>query len=217
MRILNSKQLVCLSTVLALIVPPLMGLASTADASAQVTIEQASGDSAVATFHSVDSSGCVITDTFVFASVGEIHDPPGAPAEFQITGVGLSQFDQCQGLLLKTGLGSSRSALSFQLARDMSSATLSATVPVAEFVSGTTFNVSVSLNWTGTGDAAHQASNSHERAPGYTAQTHFNGTFRAGQASGSVSDGVTNYAVGPSIDVTFLEQSSNGEVSVQHN
>ena len=216
MRTLNSKQLVCLSTVLALIVLPLMGLASTADASAQVTIEQVSGDSALATFHSVDSSGCVITDTFVFASAGEIHDPPGGPAGFQVTGVAVSQFDQCQGLLLKTGLGTSNN-MSFQLARDMSSATLSATVPVDELVSGTTFNVSVSLNWTGTGDAVHQVSNSHERAPGYTAKTHFNGTFRAGQASGSVSDGVTNYAVGPSIDVTFLEQSSTGAVSVQHN
>jgi len=36
-----------------------------------VTIEQVSGDNAMAAFHRLDPSGCIITDTFVFASVGE--------------------------------------------------------------------------------------------------------------------------------------------------
>ena len=192
-----------------------IGLSSAAGASASVDIEQSSGDSALATFHSVDSSGCVITDTFVVGSVGEIHDPPGAPAEFQGAGVAVSQFDQCQGLLLKAGLGGSHT-VSFTLARDLSSATLSATVPVDELVSGTHFNVSVSITWTGSGDAVHQVSNTLVRVPGFTVHGHFNGTSRAAQAWGSVSDGVTNYAVGPSVDVTDLEQSSTGEVTVQN-
>lgn len=130
-------------------------------------------------------SGCIITDTFVFGSVGEIHDPPGGPADFQDAGVGFSQFDQCRGLLLKSALGSTSSS-SFSLANDLSSASLTARMIVDEFVSGTNFSVQVTIAWTGSGDSTHQVANSHIHLPGFNAKAHLDGNSRAAQASGSM-------------------------------
>jgi hypothetical protein len=194
----------------------LQSFCALAHASATVDIQQVSGDSAQATFHSVDSTGCIVTDTFVSASVGEVHTPPGGPAEVHAASVGISQFDQCRGLLLMSAVGSTESD-SFSFANDMSTASLTAMMPVDEFVSGTSFWVQVTIAWTGSGDSVHQVNNTHVRFPGFNAKTHFNGTSRQAQASGTVSDGQTNYTVGASIDVTDLEQTSVGQITVEHN
>jgi len=194
----------------------LQSLSASGQSKVAVTIEQVSGDSAVASFHSIDPSGCVITDTYVFGSTGEVHDPPGGPADFQVAGVGFSQFDQCRGLLLKTALGSTHS-LSFFLANDLSSASLTATTIVDEFISGTSFPVQVTITWVGSGDSVHQVSNAHVRLPGFNTKTHFNADTRTALASGSISDGQTEYAVGVSVDFTELEQSTSGQITIQHN
>src|SRR5262249_5721889 len=120
-------------------------LGALAHASATVDIQQVSGDSAQATFHSVDSTGCIVTDTFVSGSVGEVHNPPSGPADFQAVSVGISQFDQCRGLLLMSAAGTTDSG-SFSFANDMSTASLTATIPVDEFVSGTNFQLEVTIS-----------------------------------------------------------------------
>lgn len=64
----------------------------------------------------------------------------------------------------------------------------------------------------------HQVSNGFVHLPGFNTKTHFNGNTRAAQASGSISDGQTEYAVGFSVDeLTFLEQTATGQIVIQYN
>src|SRR5438105_4441327 len=78
-----------------------------ANAAAQVAVGQSSGTSVIASFESLDASGCVITDTFVFAGNGIFNNPPpGGPTPSTVAGIGISQFDQCSGLFTIAAVGS---------------------------------------------------------------------------------------------------------------
>jgi hypothetical protein len=184
-----------------------------AHAAAQVEVFRTSGNSVMASFHSLDASGCVITDASVFASDGTALIPPGGPAPFQGAGIAISQFDQCRQLLLLTGLGST-DAVNFQIAKDLTSATLSGTIPMDEFVSGTTIQISVNVTWVGNGTTVHQAATSHEAVPGFVEDGHGNGDMQDGQAAGVITDGTQNFAPGASVSAE-LQQNSSGTISVQ--
>jgi hypothetical protein len=185
-----------------------------ANAAAQVAVGQSSGSSVIASFESLDASGCVITDTFVFADSGIFNNPPpGGPTPSIVAGIGISQFDQCSGLLTIAAAGST-DQVSLNIATDLSTATLTGTIPVDEVVSGTTLYLTVNMKWTATADIVHQVSNSHVRVPGFVAAAHFNGDLRDGLASGSVSGSGQEFTPGVSISAQF-EQLVEGQVSVQ--
>src|SRR6266700_3725421 len=99
-----------------------------------------------------------------------------------------------------------------QLARPTSfSASLSATIPVCCDVFGNTFNLSVNLTWTSTSAIAHENSTFHFHSKGFTENAHFNADFRDANASGTVSDGTTNFTPSPSV---FAQTMSAKEVDV---
>ena len=185
-----------------------------AHAAAQIQVFRTSGNSVMASFHSLDASGCVITDASVFASDGTILTSPGEDLfRFRALGYATSQFDQCRQLLLLTGLGLT-GAVNFQIAKDLTSATLSGTIPMDEFVSGTTIQISVNVTWVGNGTTVHQVATSHERVPGFVEDSHGNGDMQEGGAAGVITDGTQNFAPGASVSAE-LEQNSSGTISVQ--
>lgn len=198
------------SLFLALIVPIAV---PKAHAAAQVNVFRFSGSSVIASFHSLDASGCIITDTFVFASAGTIYNPPGGPNPSQVTGVSVSQFDQCAGVLTRAAVGST-SDVNFQIAKDLSSAALSGTVPLDDVVTGTTILVTVNLTWTGSGNTVHQVFHGHLQLPGFVENDLFNGDMQDGQASGVISGAGENFAPGASVSAQ-LQQNTVGNITVQ--
>jgi hypothetical protein len=198
------------SLFLALIVPTAV---PRAHAAAQVNVFRFNGSSVIASFHSLDLSGCIITDTFVFASAGTIYSPPGGTDPSQVTGVSVSQFDQCAGGLTRAAVGST-SDVNFQIAKNLSSATLSGSFLLDDVVAGTTLQVTVNLTWTGNGNTVHQVSHGHLHLPGFVENDLFNGDMQDGQASGMISGAGENFAAGASVSAQ-LQQDTVGSITVQ--
>jgi len=130
------------------------------------------------------SSGCV--DTFV--SVG---------ADASTAGVFITQFDTCSSTLLKEAFGQTANP-DMQVDQNLRSASLHATIPVYDLVSNTTSPVAVNLTWTGGSLRMSEDSIFHMRGPGIIENGQFRGDFRPAVASGTVSDGVTNFTPDPS-------------------
>jgi hypothetical protein len=81
---------------------------------------------------------------------------------------------------------------------------LNTIIPVTDSVSGNTFDVSVNLTWASTSAISNQISTFHSHTPGFTTSGHFNATFREATASGTVSDGTTNFTPSQSVDAQIL-------------
>jgi hypothetical protein len=114
--------------------------------------------------------------------------------------VTIFQFDNCTGATLLAAFGQATlTDQAFQVNRELTSATLNATLQVTDVVAGSTSNVDVDLTWTGTGQLTRESDRFHLRAPGSIFQSRLNGTFRGAQASGSVSLGGVNLATQLSI------------------
>lgn len=162
--------------------------ASTARAApATVAKFKFSGPSAVAFFDNV--VGCV--ETTVDLDGFTVNNSSGAD-------IFIGQFDNCTQTVLLQAVGSTFSS-TFQVSKNLSSASLSATIPVFDAVSGNPlFNVSVSQTWTATGPLSIESSTSHFHTKGFTINSHFTGRFRNATASGTVSDGTTNFTPSPS-------------------
>ena len=155
------------------------------------------GLSAQANFDNVSPDGCI--DTFVF-----VEGAHGAA-------VFIGQFNLCTNTQLLAASGSTTNS-TFQIDKKLTSASLiAATIPVFDSVSGTTFNVSVSMAWTSTSPIGHENSTFHFHTKGFTENGHFNADFRDAVASGTVSDGTTNFTPSPSV---FAQTMSAREVDV---
>jgi hypothetical protein len=66
-------------------------------------------------------------------------------------------------------------------------------------------DVSVDLKWIGTGELSRRNSHTHYHSPEFKDNWHCNGAWRAATATGSVSDGVTNFTPAPA---TWAEMST---------
>jgi hypothetical protein len=193
--------------VLALLAAP-----ATAGASAS-QVFKSTGDDVTVVFSNTDPTGCVVTTAVVNAGAGTVHISPGPPDSTQGVGVAITEFNVCTGVSL-VNAGGATTDLTFTMAKDLSSALVVATVVVDDVNAGTSYPVSVNLTWTATGDAVHDSINSTVVIPGGTVQhTSFNGEFRPGSASGTVSDGTTNFTPVPSTSAE-LQTSRDIQVTV---
>ena len=173
------------------------------------------GSVAFATFQSTDSTGCIVTQVFIGDSLETVHDPPGGPQYVPVLTVEVDQFNLCNQTALLSGQGITNTFTS-SIANNLSSASLSATVGLFDFISGNNLNnVTFNLNWTGTGDVQHGSSVVHFNADGTTVIAHSIGAFRSGQASGTVSDGTTNYTPLPDNSATF-ENNHDATITITH-
>jgi hypothetical protein len=161
--------------------------ASTARAAPATVVKfKFSGPSVVAFFDNV--VGCV--ETTVNLDGFTTNNSSGAD-------VFIGKFDNCTQTVLLQASGSTSSP-TFQVSKTLSSASLSATIPVFDEVSGKMFNVAVSQTWTATGPLSIESSTFHIHTQGFTTNSHFIGKFRNATASGTVSDGTTNFTPSPS-------------------
>ena len=167
------------------------------------------GLSAVAFFDNLSPDGCI--DTFV--DVDGSQNPVGKQT-FSSADVFIGKFDNCMGTLLLLAFGSTFNP-TFQVSNKLDSASLSATISVFDEVSGTTFNVSVSTTWMATGPLSHEIGSFHFHTKNFIENFHFNDAFRDASASGTVSDGTTNFTPSPSV---FAQTASfkSGDVTISH-
>ncbi len=163
------------------------------------------GLSAQADFDNLSPDGCI--DTFVFVDGSQ---NPAGKQTFSSADVFIGKFNLCTNTPLLEASGFTLNP-DFQIDKKLLSASLNTTISVTDFVSGNTFNVSVSMAWTSTSAIAHENSTFHFHTKGFTENGHFNAAFRDADASGTVSDGTTNYTPSPSI---FAQTMSAREVDV---
>ena len=172
----------------------------------------AAGKATVFKFHSLtafadfdSTSGCIET----FAEVDGTQSDTSPEADVYI-----AQFDNCTGTLLLEAFGSTFNP-TFQVGGKLASASLSATISVFDDVSNTTFPVSVSMTWTATGALSHEIGSQHFHTKNFIENFHFNDTFRDASASGTVSDGTTNFTPCSSVFAQIASFKS-GDVTISH-
>jgi|GEM_PF-1387027 len=177
-----------------------LGLSTVANAEHVFHLKQQVAD---AYFSSTDTSGCVSTDVSVVASESIQRFPPDKGEPSSGVFVSISQYNYCEGTQLLSadnGYGGMQLAdQTFQVSANLDSATLNARTYVEDYVSGTAFEVSINLTWTGTGSLGRTRLNSFTRTPGCKMITHQNGTFRPVEASGAVTLEQTNVTPEPPV------------------
>lgn len=171
------------------------------------------GKSAVAIFSS-DLSECSYSDVYVLGTEELFQNPPHAKTASSGVFVFISQYDACTNteLLVAEGTASLEEA-GFQINRKLDSATLQATIPVYDHVSGTSFDVFVDLTWTGVGPLGHQNSTSHFHSADCSINNRSNNSFRSSEASGIVSSVSTNFTPAPAFSAS-LSYAQTGDVVV---
>ena len=169
--------------------------------------------SAAAFFSSTDPSGCINTGGSVFAFEDISHSPPGPGRSSSAVLIDIFQHDFCTDthLLSASGVAELTSA-EFQVAGNLTSATLHVTVPMTNSVSGTTFDVTIDLTWTNTSSIGHQSSHLKTNFQGCHVNLKNNSAFRFAEATGTVSDGTTNFTPSSSTEATIFF-AKGGEIS----
>jgi hypothetical protein len=161
------------------------------------------GPDASAIFGSVSSNGCLFTSAEMqpFQSLTR----PGNVTSQSVL-VLMSVFDACGGLQVMgaSNFDSTAQDLNFtgtiQFGSQLSTARVSGTATMFDSFSNTTFIATIDVTWQGYGPTTRSFDSSHFRAPGVIVNQHFNGTSRAAEASGVLSDGSANFAATPTLD-----------------
>jgi hypothetical protein len=199
------KTTIKLLTVLALVLATFMQH-STASAA---EIFKFRGKGVEAFFSSADPSGCIVTEVYAFANEGVFQSPPSGGSPTTGISINISQYDYCTGTqLFAPGPTSPFTVPDLQVDRKLNSATLNATVEIYNFVSGTWVDFFVNLTWAGIGPLSREGSHSNFHSPGCIINSRFKGTSRFAEASGSVSDGTTNFTPAPSVDARIFSARS---------
>jgi hypothetical protein len=173
------------------------------------------GQFATAVFQTVDSSGCIKTFVTVIAEDHRIKQAGPPEATLRAT-IELLQLDSCSGKLLLSALGvATLTPDQFQIDTQFNAATLNATIEVTDFVSGNTFPVDVSVSWTGSGDIVREKDHVHLKEPGFKLNARSIGTSRNAIASGTVSDGTTNFTPEPAVSAE-MGSTKSGAVVIIH-
>lgn len=175
------------------------------------------GPSALASFSSVDPSGCISTSVFVIASDAVLQDTPGQPTEATFASVSVFQYDACTGISLLDASGSTSLAEpDFLVGTKLKSATLNTTVRLFDYLSGESFDVSISLNWSASGPLTSQISTSHFHSSACIINTRSVGTLRSAVVSGNISNGRTNFTPEASYDASiWMVRSGNVVIGCQ--
>ena len=208
MKITHITARLCVLVGLVLAIGALAVLAAppTARAAPETpTIVKFNGQSAVAEFDTV--SGGV--ETFVLVAGTQ---PSGASSPQVVVVVG--QFDVTTGTTLLFASGSTSTAM-VQFGPNLSSATASATVLLTDSVSGGSFSVAVNVGWTASAPLIHQNNTTVSHTTGFTSVFHSNAGLRDANASGTVSDGTTNFTPSPSVLAQILRVNS-AQITITH-
>jgi len=173
-------------------------------------------NSATADFGSVSSDGCIFTEAFIQAFDSLTH--PGK-VNTQSVFLFVSSFDNCNNVQLEAASNSdpTTGAPSFtgtiQFGSKLTTAQVNGTATLFDFIANTTRTATIQLTWQGFGAITHSIDSSHFHAPGFLVNSHFNGTSRAAEVSGTLSDGTTEFAAAPSLTAE-LDNAKSGTVLI---
>jgi hypothetical protein len=149
----------------------------------------------------VSNEGCISTNVSLFAAAESFHNPPGPAEPSWLLSIDIFQLDTCafQTLVSASGNTTTSAEIEVKGGTSLSSATLSATIPVFDSVSQSSFDVSLDLLWTGTGELFYGNTHGFNRFPTSMNAFHSVGSQRDAQVSGTVSASGTNFTPTPSI------------------
>ena len=185
-----------------------------APASAETMHFKVRGQEAVAAFSSIDSTGCILTSAFVAAIDADVKTSPGPGEPDSRSFVIVSRYDRCTHVELLDAFGENTAlpADAFVIS-ELESATLLATIDVVDQVSGTSFPLSLDLNWTATGETGRVRDHYQLKTPAFSVNAKFNATSREASATGTISDGSTNYTSTPA-DFALLNSIKAGALEI---
>ena len=171
-------------------------LSTASAASGKVAVVNLRGPLVNAYFTSTDPSGYIETDTFVTAQRDTYQELPGRGTTTGTGAVSIFQYDSCTdtSLLQAVGETDSLGATELQISRQLDWAWMRTTVTMTNIDTGDLFDVNVNVSWVGTSDIVRDTENTNDR---YSLDCHvlnrWKGSGRTAEASGTVTDGVTNY------------------------
>jgi hypothetical protein len=164
-------------------------------ANTKVTVENLRGPLINASFSAIDPSGCIETDTFVTANRPTDQLLPGRGTTTGIGAVSIFVNNSCTDTSLQAvGQTDTLSATDFQVSNQLDWASLRKTITVTNIDTGATFDVSVNVALVGTSVIVRDHSNTNDfYGGGCHVLNRWKGSGRTADASGVVSDGVTNF------------------------
>jgi hypothetical protein len=163
----------------------------------KVTVENLRGPLVNAWFSATDPSGCIQTETFVTANRPTDQHLPGRGTTTGVGAVGIFEYDTCTDTVLLDAVGQTDTlgAAELQISNQLDWASLHTTITVTNIDTGDAFDVSVDVAWVGTSDIRRDHSNTNDLYPGGChVLNRWKGSGRDADASGTVSDGATNFA-----------------------
>jgi hypothetical protein len=170
--------------------------------------------SVFASFSDIDESGCVYTDVFVYASTQMTHEPPGTGTWTPTVGITLQQDNICTHTIFN-GYGSApldKAELQFQ--GNLDSATLTKTVSIINWWTGeTAFDVDIDLTWTATSAIKSESIHREVRSENYHLTENVVRSVRFATASGTISNGTTNFTPQPAVEETNISFVKQGSIS----
>lgn len=148
-----------------------------------------------ANLSSVDDSGCVVTQMFVYAFDSLSKNPPGPGEKSSFVYLSMQQFDICTNFGLLYAEGSAwldDDALVISGKQDQ--ATLDATISMFEWYSQTSWEADIDLTWIGTGALIREKHHDQYVFPGCQIRNRWTGLSREFvESSGTISNGLTNF------------------------
>lgn len=170
-----------------------------------------------AAFSWTDPSGCIETDTFVNAN-NEVAHQSVEGSSHGYAAVSVFQVDLCNNAVLLSAFGEKDVLQPGELvvSKQLDFAALSTTIPVFDDVSATSYPLTIDLAWTGTSDVHRSHSSSNELLGGRCRiVTHWKGTGRDADVTGTVSDGVSDFAPPGSLEWAEIGDDIVGSAVIQ--
>lgn len=167
------------------------------------------GLGANASFSSLDASGCIQTNVDVFTAEAILQTKPGNKGPFSSVNLFINQHNLCTDTRMLAAEGVADLAdPDLQISSKLDWATLTTTLPMQDALTGNTFEVVIDLAWRGIAPVTREHSNFRFGDKLCKIHNRFKGTFRASEASGSVSDGTTNLTPEPSVGALMISSNS---------
>ena len=160
------------------------------------TVVKTTSQGVFAQFVSSSPDGCFLTAAIVFANAdADRLTTPGAPTNSGIVSVAVTVYDTCHDVIEVVGEGfasldspDTNETGALHISSDLSSCTLTGTVPIQNQNDGTVFSVGVNLTWTASGHMTAQTFNYNDtNTPGIRIVTAFEESTRPAVASGTVT------------------------------
>lgn len=178
------------------------------------------GGTAFADFGSVSEDGCTFTDAQI-----SLYDNLTVPGRVATHNVGLiiSQYDYCgssdgmQATDFDPNLGQSTFTGTFQIASDLSTATVNGTAAMYDLISGTqVFTTTINVTFTGYGPISKYSDNQHFQTAGYVENDRYTGTSRTAEISGTFTDqNGNNLLAAPTTNGTLLNASGGTVIIIR--